>query len=184
METVKQYLNAATAAIFVVAFAAGYGVSWYVQSRGDGAGAGSEAPAVAEGDADAAPAKTGLADAPSPVAAGMAAAGGSAVSAEDQAAGKTVTVSVTLGRAAWVAIHEDAGAKPGKILGARLFGAGGAQRGAVELLRPTEAGKKYYAMLHADDGDKKFDHTKDMPLAGAAGAPIMHAFMTLEADVQ
>ena len=99
------------------------------------------------------------------------------ISADDQPAGASVAVAVKLEKGAWVAIHEDADDKPGKILGAQLFPAG-THLGKVDLLRPTSAAKKYYAMLHTDSGDHTFDATADAPVKNAAGDAIMRAFMT------
>jgi len=83
---------------------------------------------------------------------------------------------VMLEKDGWVAIHEDNGGKPGKILGAQLFSAGKHDAGTVDLLRATTAGGVYYAMLHVDDGDHAFDALKDMPVSGADGNPVMAKF--------
>ena len=75
------------------------------------------------------------------------------VAVADQKAGTGVLVSYTLPVASWVAVHEAAGEaagtpeKLGKILGARLF-APGAGSGTVALLRATETGKTYAAVIH------------------------------------
>lgn len=103
--------------------------------------------------------------------------GGNAILVNDQAAGAAVSIAmVTLASDGWVAIHEDRGGKPGAILGAQRFNAGTKQSGTVELLRPTVAGGVFYAMLHADDGDKMFDVKKDMPLTDPQGSAIMMRF--------
>ncbi len=83
----------------------------------------------------------------------------------------------------WVAIHEESDGKPGRILGARRFGIGINQSGSVELLRPTQEGKVYFAMLHADDGDRQFDHTKDLPLADPQGNVILMRFVAAASPV-
>jgi len=104
--------------------------------------------------------------------------GGDAIAVSDQAPGSKVTISlVTLIKDGWVVIHADRDGKPGNILGAQRFNAGENQKGEVELLKPTEEGKVYYAMLHADDGDKMFDHTKDTPVADPQGNVIMMRFV-------
>ncbi len=96
----------------------------------------------------------------------------------DQNAGNSVAIAeVVLEVKSWVAVHEDRAGAPGNILGARLFAAGKSSAN-VELLRATAPGKVYYAMLHRDDGDGKFDHAKDVPMKNAAGQIIVVKFNT------
>lgn len=96
----------------------------------------------------------------------------------DQLAGSLVNLSsVALNEQGWVAIHEDADGEPGWILGATLVFAGERNNVAVELLRPTLAGKTYYAMLHHDDGDKMFDIKKDLPIKDSTGSVLMMKFV-------
>ena len=103
-----------------------------------------------------------------------------AIEVDDQKVGSTVSIkSVKFENPGWVAIHDDVDGKPGNILGAAWFPKG-QNSGMVELLRNTEQGKTYFAMLHHDDGDKKFDHKIDMPLTDASGTIIMVKFMTTE----
>ena len=97
----------------------------------------------------------------------------------DQPVGNEVRVeSVMLEKSAWVAIHEDRDGHPGNILGAQLYPAGTTALSTIELLRPTAKGI-YYAMLHADDGDRQFDYEKDAPMTGG-GSPIMVRFIAGE----
>lgn len=104
--------------------------------------------------------------------------GGNAIAVNDQAPGLSVEVRlVTLARDGWVVIHEDRDGKPGNILGAQRLGAGANQSGSVELLRAIEEGKVYYAMLHSDDGDRAFDHTKDLPITDPQGNVILMRFV-------
>lgn len=101
-------------------------------------------------------------------------AAAASVSAGDQKAGTIVLASYTVPSTSWVVVHEDRAGKPGNVLGARrvMMGSGSTE---VMLLRDTVAGGKYYAMLHADDGDGMFDLKKDMPIMNA-GAPVMAMF--------
>ncbi|TSC67190.1 MAG: hypothetical protein CEO19_325 [Parcubacteria group bacterium Gr01-1014_73] len=103
--------------------------------------------------------------------------GDNSISVKEQTAGIEVVVEqVVLTNMAWVVIHEDDGTgKPGKILGAQLFDAG-TGAGKVELLRGTMAGGNYFAMLHADNGDRAFDPKLDMPILDASSQPIMATF--------
>lgn len=108
--------------------------------------------------------------------------GGNAVAVNDQAPGLRVAVAmVTLARDGWVVIHEDRDGKPGNILGAQRFGSGANQSGSVDLLRSTEEGRVYYAMLHSDDGDRAFDHAKDLPLTDPQGNVILMRFVAAAA---
>jgi len=99
------------------------------------------------------------------------------VSVSDQPAGFQVMLgSFTLAQDGWVVIHEDNNGKPGNILGAARFDAGSYEGGEVDLLRNTEEGSVYYAMLHKGDGDKEFDLTKDTPVFNSQDNPVMVSF--------
>ncbi|MBI2053597.1 MAG: hypothetical protein HYT41_02545 [Candidatus Sungbacteria bacterium] len=188
MENLKKALNATTAVVFVVAFLLGYGVSSQIMNRD--ANDASQKDETAQNTSEQFPAELANlsgAAAPEVVVSPPAPASGApvetttaTVSADDQPAGITATVTVNFDKSMWVAIHEDAKGAPGKILGAQIFPKG-ARTGAVDLLRPTEGERKYYAMVHTDDGDHTFDPKKDMPAKNAEGMAIMHAFMTIAA---
>lgn len=111
--------------------------------------------------------------------------GQNAVSVEDQKPGdKVVIQSVTLATMGWVVIHDDDNGKPGHILGAHRFNAGTYTGQNVELLKETEEGKVYYAMLHADDGDKQFDYRVDLPIKDETGNPVMMRFVATAKSAQ
>ncbi len=94
----------------------------------------------------------------------------------DQYPGNVVHISsVQLSKGGWVEIHKDNNGTPGEIIGSQWFDAGIAP-GKITLTKPTVEGGLYYAMLHMDDGDKKFDATKDLPLKDSKGAVIMKPF--------
>ena len=96
-----------------------------------------------------------------------------------QLAGTEVTLgALSLPQKYWVAIHEDTQGRPAKILGAKSFAAGTHTGVKMKLVRATVPGQAYYAMLHADDGDGKFDAQKDMPVTKSGGAPVMVRFET------
>lgn len=93
--------------------------------------------------------------------------GDSSLVVVDQAAGESVAVTfMDLPEGGWIAIKE--------VSSSRILGAGrfphGATSGAVELLRATVAGGEYEAIVYEDDGDKMFDHKKDMPVVGLSAA--------------
>lgn len=103
--------------------------------------------------------------------------GDNGVVVEDQTPGKSVAVAqAVLKVPAWVAIHDDVNGKPGNILGAQLF-AEGKTSGKVELLRATEAGKSYIAVIHIDKGDwRLFNVALNVPLLGEDGSMITSSF--------
>ncbi len=99
------------------------------------------------------------------------------VSVSDQLAGFTVQIdTVTLAKDGWIVIAEDVDGEPLYLLGASRRDAGTYENVGVELLRNTEEGNTYYAVIYTDDGDKEFDNKKDMPLMTGDGNPVMDAF--------
>ncbi len=100
------------------------------------------------------------------------------ITVNDQDAGSAVSVSsVATQKPVWVAIHEEAGSGPGKILGAQLFDST-MHSGKVELLRNTESGRTYYAVFHHDNGGRGFDYEKNTPIKDSSGREIMAKFNT------
>ncbi|MEI8249378.1 MAG: hypothetical protein WCG07_02700 [Candidatus Taylorbacteria bacterium] len=94
----------------------------------------------------------------------------------DQYPGNVVFISsVQVEKAGWVVIHADNAGQPGKIIGQAWVDAG-ISPVKVTLTTSTVEKGTYYAMLHSDDGDKKFDVTKDLPLKDASGNIIMRIF--------
>jgi len=95
----------------------------------------------------------------------------------DQFPGNVVYVSsVTLANAGWVEIHKDNAGTPGAIIGSIYLEKGINPGSKITLTSPTVEGGIYYAMLHSDDGDKKFDAAKDLPLKDSKGNIIMKLF--------
>lgn len=89
-------------------------------------------------------------------------AGSDIISVSDQEPGNVVVVEkLSLKEASWVVIYEDENGEPGNILGAGIFNEGTVS-GSVELLRATESGKDYYAVIHFDNGDRQFDYLTDL----------------------
>lgn len=94
----------------------------------------------------------------------------------DQYPGNVVFISsVQFDQPGWVVIHKDNNGKPGAVIGSTYFPKG-INPGRVNLSEPTIEGGVYYAMLHSDDGDEKFDASKDLPLKDSAGREIMKIF--------
>ncbi len=94
----------------------------------------------------------------------------------DQFPGNQVFVTtVQLANGGWVEIHKDNAGVPGEIIGSMYFDKG-INTGKITLTKATVEGGLYYAMLHSDDGDKKFDAAKDLPLKDAKGNIIMKLF--------
>lgn len=100
--------------------------------------------------------------------------------ARNQPPGDSVLIdAVILVQNGWVVIHEDRDGSPGNILGARRLGEGLHTGEQVALLRGTVGGLTYYAMLHNEDGDGVFDHSKDLPLRNESNEIIMAQFETI-----
>ncbi len=94
----------------------------------------------------------------------------------DQAPGNIVYISsVQLAAPGFVVIHKDNNGTPGDVIGSKFFEKG-IFPGQITLSSPTLDGGIYYAMIHSDDGDKKFDIRKDLPLKDSAGSIIMKLF--------
>jgi hypothetical protein len=94
----------------------------------------------------------------------------------DQFPGNIVYLSsVQLAQPGWVVIHKDNAGTPGAVIGSAYFEKG-ISPGKITLTSPTVEGGIYYAMIHSDNGDKKFDAVKDLPLKDASGNIIMKLF--------
>jgi hypothetical protein len=94
----------------------------------------------------------------------------------DQYPGNVVYVSsAQVANGAWVEIHKDNNGTPGAIIGSAWVDKG-ISPVKVTLTEKTVDGQLYYAMLHSDDGDKKFDATKDLPMKDSQGNVIMKMF--------
>ncbi|MEK7609577.1 MAG: hypothetical protein AAB470_00455 [Patescibacteria group bacterium] len=94
----------------------------------------------------------------------------------DQFPGNVVNISsVLLANGGWVEIHADKNGQPGDYIGSAYF-TKGINTGKITLTKSTVEGGIYYAMLHSDDGDKKFDTTKDLPIKDSKGNIIMKLF--------
>lgn len=95
----------------------------------------------------------------------------------DQNPGDVVYLSsVQLAAPGWVVIHKDNKGTPGAVIGSMYFPAGTNPGNKITLSQPLLDGGLYYAMLHSDDGDKKFDASKDLPLLDSKGGMIMQSF--------
>ena len=95
-------------------------------------------------------------------------ANGDAVSVVDQpAGGSTAVASVALSKPGWVAVRDERG----WTLGAGWFDAGTQKNVSVPLLRATESGKKYQALLYIDTaGDHTFDVHGETLVTNADGS--------------
>lgn len=94
----------------------------------------------------------------------------------DQYPGNVVYVSsVQLANPGWVSIQKDNKGTPGAVIGSAYFNKG-INPGKITLTEKTVDGGTYYAILHSDDGDKKFDAVKDAALKDVNGNIIMKVF--------
>lgn len=109
-------------------------------------------------------------------AAGTQTGGVNSVVISDQYPGNVAYVSsVQLVSGGWVVIHKDNAGSPGASIG-KTYVAAGINPAKVVLSEPMVDGGTYYAMLHADNGDQKFDEKTDLPLTDKNGATIMRIF--------
>lgn len=170
MYTGRQFFGAMALAI-VLAFAIGYWAGWTSVKP--------DAEIPFSDSANKAPLESGQSNTPPQTGTATSPGADDEISVADQSAGGTVRIEMAkLANSGWVVIHEDRNGKPGNILGARRVNAGTMKDFSIELLRPTVKGV-YYAMLHADDGDRTFDHQKDS-LLERNGAPVMMRFLVGE----
>lgn len=98
------------------------------------------------------------------------------IAVSTQIPGSSVTIdNVFLSKPGFVVIHEaTANGKPGEIIGSSgLLGVGAKQD--LEINATIKPGAKYYAMVHMDNGDKKFTAALDLPVT-KDGGPVMTMF--------
>lgn len=93
-----------------------------------------------------------------------------------QKAGKFITIdNISLTKPGYVVIHETgASGAIGPVIGATKWLSAG-DKEDLTVSATTVSGKKYAAMLHYDDGDKKFDAAKDPMAAGTKSTAIFLA---------
>ena len=85
----------------------------------------------------------------------------------DQAAGMSVSVKeAALVQMGWIAVRDGSG----RTLGAGRFEPGIHADIEVPLLRATEAGQSYQALIYVDDGDKLFDLRTDILVTQSDGS--------------
>ncbi|MFA6432384.1 MAG: hypothetical protein WCV82_01000 [Candidatus Paceibacterota bacterium] len=102
--------------------------------------------------------------------------GANGIVMSDQYPGNVVYLSsVQLAKGGWVAIHKDSNGQPGAIIGS-AWAAAGISPVKVTLTEPMIDGGTYYAMLHSDNGDQKFNASDDLPLKDAKDNIIMRVF--------
>jgi hypothetical protein len=100
----------------------------------------------------------------------------------DQYPGNVIYISsLNLSKPGWVVVHADKAGKPGDVIGSMYFDKGLTAGSKITLSKSTVEGGIYYAVLHMDDGDKKFDSVKDMHLKDAKGSIIMRLFRATSA---
>jgi hypothetical protein len=102
--------------------------------------------------------------------------GANSIVMSDQYPGNVVYISsVTVANGSWMEIHKDNNGQPGAYIGSAWVDAGTSPV-KVTVTSPIVDGGTYYAMLHSDNGDKKFDSTVDLPLKDTNGNIIMRVF--------
>lgn len=77
----------------------------------------------------------------------------------------------------WIVVYDNVNNQPGRALGAELFFPT-TKSGAIDLLRGTLPGQKYFVGESVDDGDKIFSPQNDKPVRDAQGNPVWVTFQT------
>lgn len=126
-----------------------------------------------------APKTTKPASATPPTPATVVTAGENTIVVQAQTAGTEVHIAaLALKTKSWVVIHDDVNGTPARILGAKRFDTGAYTSATIKVLRATETGKSYYAMIHSDSGDTTFDQHTDSAVTTSDGRPVMTRFET------
>lgn len=99
-----------------------------------------------------------------------------AIIVRNQSAGRMVVIEkAVFEEDGWVVIHEGTASHIGNALGATRFDSG-VHSGVVELLRATEAGEMYRAVLYRDNGDREFNLDSDFPFLQNSNQPVLTTF--------
>lgn len=103
-----------------------------------------------------------------------------AVAVSDQAAGSSVTIdNFVLSKPGFIVIHEvTSEGSPGAIVGQSGWLAAGKGQD-LEIMAKIIGGREYMAMVHADNGDKKFTANLDAAVK-SEGQTVMATFSVVE----
>lgn len=98
------------------------------------------------------------------------------IAVSTQIAGDSVTIdNVFLSKPGYIDIHEaTSNGQPGKSVGVSGYLEVGAKQD-LEVRAPIVGGAKYFAVVHVDDGDKKYDYPADAA-AMRDGLPVQVMF--------
>jgi hypothetical protein len=109
---------------------------------------------------------------------GFAKLGANAIYVAEQRPGNTIVINnVNIVPKGYVVIHESKDSVPGKIIGYTALDAGTqTTKLKVTLDRDVTDGEELIAMLHADNGDGKFDAATDSPVQDSMGNPLFMVF--------
>lgn len=100
------------------------------------------------------------------------------VTMSDQAAG-SLNISVTsayLQEPGFIVIHENVSGGAGRIVASSTYLPAGQSRNVMILTGALLDGKTYFAMLHKDNGDQKFDASQDAPMTDEDANVVMTEF--------
>lgn len=104
---------------------------------------------------------------------------GYALVIDEQEPGTSVMLdTVQFAREGWVVFHADKDGKPGVVLSAYRFNAGEVKGWNAPLIDGVSlaAGGTYHAMVHGDDGDRRFNLNQDTPVMDKDGNPMVLMF--------
>jgi len=111
----------------------------------------------------------------------------SSIVADNQSTGSSVLVkSVVFQAAGFVAVHSDVEGAPGPVVGVSALLSAGSHSAVTIAVDPAlEQGKKYYAMLHTDDGDGVYRFPgPDAPTKDLGGNIVIAEFMVAGASAK
>jgi len=103
-----------------------------------------------------------------------------AVMVSNQVAGGQVVIdSIVLPENAWVAVRKNDDGREGNTLGAKYFAKGTHANVIVKMVKPTEAGQSYWAVIVKDDGDIKYDRKTDANYTKTTGESVGAQFSAM-----
>ena len=98
---------------------------------------------------------------------------------EEQRAGDLMKIkSLTFAEDGWLVVYTNENDQPKNILSAYRFSKGSVEYWDMSLIKNLEANTKYHAVVFNEDGDRKFDYTKDQRVLDEDGQIMSVSFMT------
>ena len=97
---------------------------------------------------------------------------------EEQNAGDLIKIkSLTFAEDGWLVVYTDENDQPKNILSAYRFSKGSVEYWDMSLIKNLEANTKYHVVVFNEDGDRRFDYTKDQRVLDEDGQAMSVSFM-------